>query len=193
MGAGPQRCECGRHSACQPRRLRARDAHRLLQDYWRSLRRLSLSAQALATVAVGAPERCAATPSCRSPAGKTAHLRATLRAGFGPACWSMRRASLSWLLSLLLVLVQHGAVLHELGHLRQAGGGSGPVLQTDLHPAGTAGCPTCEAYAQIANPVVASTHDVAVLPAALLRTPPPGYTVPAVDVPTPRSRGPPQV
>ena len=105
----------------------------------------------------------------------------------------MRRASLSWLLSLLLVLVQHGAVLHELGHLGQAGHSGGPALHTDLHAAGTAVCPTCEAYAQIANPVGASAHAVAVVPAALLRTPDPGYIIPVVDVPTPRSRGPPQV
>ena len=104
----------------------------------------------------------------------------------------MRRASLSWLLSLLLVLVQHGAVLHELGHLGQAGSNS-PALHTDLHAAGTAACPTCEAYAQIANPVGTSVHDVAVLPAALLRTPAAAYAIRAVDVPTPRSRGPPQV
>jgi hypothetical protein len=105
----------------------------------------------------------------------------------------MRRACLSWLLSLLLVLVQHGAVLHELGHLGQAGGSSGPAAHTDLQAAGAAACPTCEAYSQIANPVGVSAHDVAVLPAALLDTGDPSYTIPAVDIPTPRSRGPPQV
>ena len=105
----------------------------------------------------------------------------------------MRRASLSWLLSLLLVLVQHGAVLHELGHLGQREHGGGPALRTDLHSAGSAACPTCEAFAQIANPVGASAPTVAVLPAAVLRTPASSYAIPAVDVPTPRSRGPPQV
>lgn len=105
----------------------------------------------------------------------------------------MRRASLSWLLSLLLVLVQHGAVLHELGHLGQLAGSSGPALHTDLHAAGSAACPTCEAYAQIANPVTASACAVPVLPAALLRSPDPACAVRAIDAPTPRSRGPPQV
>ena len=104
----------------------------------------------------------------------------------------MRRASLSWLLSLLLVLVQHGAVLHELGHLGQGERSGGPALRTDLHTAGSAACPTCEAFAQIANPVGASAPAVSVVPASLLRTPDPSYAIPAVDVPTPRSRGPPQ-
>jgi hypothetical protein len=105
----------------------------------------------------------------------------------------MRRPSLALLLSFLLVFVQHGAVLHELGHLGQAGRNSGPALHTDLHAAGTATCPTCEAYAQIANPVATSAHAVAVVPAALLRTPDPGHSIPAIDAPTARSRGPPQV
>lgn len=105
----------------------------------------------------------------------------------------MRRASLSWLLSLLLVLVQHGAVLHELGHLGQGERSSGPALHTDLHAVGTAVCPTCEAYAQIANPVGTTAHAVAVVPATVLRTPDPGYAIWGADVPTPRSRGPPQV
>jgi hypothetical protein len=105
----------------------------------------------------------------------------------------MRRASLSWFLSLLLVLVQHGAVLHELSHLGQAERGGGPALRTDLSTSGNTACPTCEAYAQIANPVGASAPAVAVLPAAVLRTPDPAYSIPVVDVPTPRSRGPPQV
>lgn len=105
----------------------------------------------------------------------------------------MRRASLSWLLSLLLVLVQHGAVLHELGHLSRAGHSSGPALSTDLHTAGTAACPTCEAYAQIANPVGASAQAVAFVPVPLLRNPDAAYIVPHVDVLNPRSRGPPQI
>jgi hypothetical protein len=105
----------------------------------------------------------------------------------------MRRAYLSWLLSLLLVLVQHGAVLHELGHLGQAGHSGGPALHTDLHTAGTAGCPTCEAYAQIANPAAGSAQPVGVLPPAVVRTPDPGYVIAAADPITPRSRGPPQV
>jgi len=105
----------------------------------------------------------------------------------------MRRASLSWLLSLLLVLVQHGAVLHELGHLGQGQHTSGPALHTDLQAAGTAVCPTCEAYAQIANPVGTSAHAVPVVAATLLRTPDPGCAIRGADVPTPRSRGPPQV
>jgi hypothetical protein len=97
------------------------------------------------------------------------------------------------LLSLLLVLVQHGALLHELGHLGSAEHSSGPAVHADLHATGAAVCPTCEAYAQIANPVGASAHHVPALPPALLRTPDPAYAVSRADVLTPRSRGPPQV
>jgi hypothetical protein len=84
-------------------------------------------------------------------------------------------------------------VLHELGHLGQAGHSSGPALQTDLHAAGTAACPTCEAYAQIANPAAGSAQPVGVLPPALVRTSAPDCAIAAADPLTPRSRGPPQV
>jgi hypothetical protein len=44
----------------------------------------------------------------------------------------MRRSYLSWLLSLLLVLVQHGAVLHELGHLSHIEPSAGTTVHVDL-------------------------------------------------------------
>jgi hypothetical protein len=105
----------------------------------------------------------------------------------------MRRSSLSWLLSLLLVLVQHGAVVHELGHLSHAERASGPVLRADVQPLERGLCLTCEAFAQIANPAAAGASAVAVCPAALLPTRDPCYAVIGADTPAPRSRGPPQV
>jgi len=105
----------------------------------------------------------------------------------------MRRSSLSWLLSLLLVLIQHGAVLHGLSHLRHSEAGSGATVRAELQALDAGACLTCEAYAQIVNPVAVSGGSPAVCPAALLPTPEPCYRITAADAPTPRNRGPPQV
>ena len=105
----------------------------------------------------------------------------------------MRRSSLSWLLSLLLVLIQHGAVLHGLSHLRHSEAGSGATVRAELQALDAGACLTCEAYAQIVNPVAVSGGSPAVCPAALLPTPEPCCSITAADVPTPRNRGPPQV
>ena len=104
----------------------------------------------------------------------------------------MRRSSLSWLLSLLLVLVQHGAVVHELSHLAHGERSSGTSLRAD-QPLDRGPCLTCEAFAQIANPAAAGASQVPVCPAALLPTRDPCYSVVGADTPAPRSRGPPQV
>jgi hypothetical protein len=107
----------------------------------------------------------------------------------------MRRLCLSWVLSLSLLLAQHGAVLHELSHLTHPGhsAGAGAVLGAQLQPAESGLCPTCEAFAQIANPATAAATDLAVSPAALIPTPEPRFTLVGADAPSPRSRGPPQV
>jgi hypothetical protein len=103
----------------------------------------------------------------------------------------MRRLSLAWVLSLLLVFVQHGAVLHELGHLSHGGHSTGATLRADLQP-GTGGvCQTCEAYAQVANPAASGPASPLLDPAAFIRTPDPCHTVAGTGSPTPRSRGPP--
>ena len=105
----------------------------------------------------------------------------------------MRRSSFAWLLALLLVFAQHGAVLHELGHLSHGDGASGMTLRADVHAVDRGLCLTCEAFAQVANPAAAGAHAVAVCPAGLLPTSGPCYAIVAADTPTPRSRGPPQV
>jgi hypothetical protein len=99
-----------------------------------------------------------------------------------------RRLFIAWVASLLLVFAQHGALLHELGHLIHAGH-AGPALQATDD--GT--CPTCEAYAQSANPAAATAAALTAHPAIFLPTPEPRYGLAATQVPTPRSRGPPQV
>jgi hypothetical protein len=105
----------------------------------------------------------------------------------------MRRLSLSWVLSLLLLVAQHGAVLHELGHLSHADHGTGATVRLDLQSADAGGCQTCEAFAQIANPAGCGASVPAACPAALLPLPVPRFTIIAADAPTARSRGPPPV
>ena len=106
---------------------------------------------------------------------------------------NMHRRSLSWLLSLLLLLAQHGAVLHELSHLSHGTSSHGAVLgQSEQQPADGA-CPTCQAFSQIANPATASAVVLAYCPAAFVPALDPSYAIVGADVPTPRSRGPPQV
>jgi len=104
----------------------------------------------------------------------------------------MRRTSLSWFLSLLLVLVQHGAVLHALSHLSHGEHTSGVTLRAEPQSLERGPCLTCEAFAQIANPAAAGAAVVAVCPAALLPTRDPCYAIIGADTPAPRSRGPPQ-
>jgi hypothetical protein len=104
----------------------------------------------------------------------------------------MRRSSLALLLSLLLVLIQHGAVLHELGHLAHRDTAGATAQRADLHGLSGAFCLSCEGFAQIANPAAGGVPTVAVLPSGYLPTPDPRYAVIAAKTPTPRSRGPPQ-
>jgi len=105
----------------------------------------------------------------------------------------MRRSSLALLLSFLLVFVQHGAVLHELGHLSGAAHAAGAALHADVQPSSAGVCQTCEAYAQVANPAAAAPASVPLDLAALIQAPDPCYAIATADSPTPRSRGPPPV
>jgi hypothetical protein len=102
-----------------------------------------------------------------------------------------RRLSIAWVLSLLLVFAQHGALLHELGHLSHTPHAGTVAAEPDAGNDGV--CPTCEAYSQIANPASATAAHVAVCPAEFLPAPEPCYGIAAADAPNPRSRGPPRV
>lgn len=95
-------------------------------------------------------------------------------------------------MSLLLVFAQHGAVLHELGHLSHGAHGAGALLEAQ-QPADGSTCPTCEAFAQVANPAAGNASTLAASVAVYLPTPAPVVRVIAADTLTPRSRGPPQV
>jgi len=94
------------------------------------------------------------------------------------------------MLSLLLVFAQHGAVLHELGHLSRGDHDAGAALSAQ-QPADTV-CAACEAFAQVANPASGGTHTLAACAPAFLPVPAPASAFVACDAPTPRSRGPPQ-
>jgi hypothetical protein len=105
----------------------------------------------------------------------------------------MHRRSLSLLLSLLLLLTQLGAMLHELGHLSHGSASTGASLHADEHALESGSCPTCLAFSQVANPVSSSSTVLSVSLAASFHVPDPGYTIAGSDAPPPRSRGPPQV
>jgi hypothetical protein len=102
----------------------------------------------------------------------------------------VRRLNIAWLLSLLLVFAQQGAVLHELGHLSHGDRGRGSALRAQL-PADSS-CATCEAFTQVANPASGASHTLSASAAAYLPTPAPIYAIVAADTLTPRNRGPPQ-
>jgi hypothetical protein len=107
----------------------------------------------------------------------------------------MRRSLLSWVLSLSLLLAQQGALLHELGHLSHHHDSTAgtAALSAQLQGAEDGLCPTCQAFAQIANPATAGTAGLALSPPALIPARPPSYVIVGADAPSPRSRGPPQV
>jgi hypothetical protein len=112
-----------------------------------------------------------------------------------PAGWplDMRRQSLSWLLSLLLLLVQPGAVLHELSHLSHGTVSAGASLHPDGDALESGSCPTCNAFSQVTNAVSSAPPHVPVSIGGRLGAVDPNYAIVCVDNPTPRIRGPPQV
>jgi hypothetical protein len=93
-------------------------------------------------------------------------------------------------LSLLLVFAQHGAVLHELGHLSHGDRGDAPALHA--HQPADSTCPTCEAFAQVANPASGAAHTLATCAPVFLAVTAPSSAFAGADAPTPRNRGPPQ-
>ena len=106
----------------------------------------------------------------------------------GTIAGSMRKWCLSFVLPLLLLLAQQGALRHEIGHLQRQ---ASSEAAGHKRPPGDKLCETCLAYAAMA----ALAHP-AVLPlllAAVQDAVPTADSVPtlAAAVPAPRSRGPP--
>ncbi|MEP6548447.1 MAG: hypothetical protein ABJD53_13390 [Gammaproteobacteria bacterium] len=94
------------------------------------------------------------------------------------------------LLSLLLLLItaQHGAVVHELGHLT----GAGATTSSAVAGVTDTTCAQCPAFAQVNTPAFSHSFHVPLLVrAALTLGAEPHYAVIDAAVPSPRSRGPP--
>ena len=100
----------------------------------------------------------------------------------------MRKVSISLGLWLLLLVGQHGAILHELGHICRAA--SAPVsLQAETFA--EKNCELCLGYSQLAHPAGNSVSlFVSTGRASELSAERPVTATP-VDPPAPRSRGPP--
>ncbi len=97
------------------------------------------------------------------------------------------------MLSLLLVFAQLGAVLHELGHLSQAGAAAATLDRSSSPP--TAGrVPDVPGVSQGRQSRGGACHAGRRLPGRV-HSPvaEPCYAIVGADTPTPRSRGPPQV
>ena len=104
-------------------------------------------------------------------------------------CLSIGRIGRSLLLPLLLLVAQHGALLHELSHY--AGTAETPE-ESDKQKSGTHPCELCLAFAQVES---TATTDVAV-PALLsglsyATALPAMVAVRAAELPSQRNRGPP--
>lgn len=103
----------------------------------------------------------------------------------------MRRLSLSWFLPLLLVIAQHGALLHELSHLRHVPQAEGVSVHADAELLDNAPCLTCEAFAQVSSPIAGQSVTFDASPVEVVAVAAPRPLVISAATPTPRSRGPP--
>lgn len=92
-------------------------------------------------------------------------------------------------LVLLVIAAQHGAVVHEVGHLS----GSAHGANFGVDPGAIeGGCALCPAFAQVVSP--AFSHSILLPPlvrAELERSPEPRLEAIGTPVLTPRNRGPP--
>ena len=103
----------------------------------------------------------------------------------------MRKLLLTFVLPLILLFSQQGAVVHELSHLTDAVARAAAGEGSSGHQASDLQCEACLAFAHLAGAVTAH-----VVPPALLSF---SFQVPdnespafsAADAPTARSRGPP--
>jgi len=100
----------------------------------------------------------------------------------------MRKLHTSLAVSLLLLLAQHGALVHELSHISRVGNVE-VRLQKDSLVEKT--CELCLAYSQLANPASHSVHVPVFSPAACAAGSDPLCPGDPAEAPAPRSRGPP--
>lgn len=100
----------------------------------------------------------------------------------------MRKLPISLVISFLLLFAQHGALIHELGHIVQAGKVDVRV-QADSQLDKT--CELCLAFSQVTSPASHSVDLPSFAPGGCAATPAEACAATPADVPTPRSRGPP--
>jgi hypothetical protein len=94
-------------------------------------------------------------------------------------------------LLLLLMLAQHGAVVHELSHVCAASDGE---LRTQSGEAADSACALCPVFAQVVAPAFSHSFHIPLLVRfALERVSEPRYLAISATVPQARSRGPPSL
>ena len=103
------------------------------------------------------------------------------------------RLRLALLLPILLLLTQHGAVMHQLSHAYYSARVAGTELSQDERLPDEGVCVTCHAFGQLASPICGTLASPALPLAPLLRVPDRVYGIIGAKAPTARSRGPPQV
>jgi hypothetical protein len=92
---------------------------------------------------------------------------------------------------LVLIVTQHGAVVHELGDAARVNLAG---LQVDGADRAGAPCALCPAFAQVVTPAFShSFHVPALVRAAIPRDREPLFAAIVASIPTPRSRGPPTI
>jgi hypothetical protein len=105
----------------------------------------------------------------------------------------MRRFRFGLVLSLLLLLAQHGAVLHELSHLSYTAYSGGTQLQHNQHLLEDRLCLACYSFSQVTSLTAGTLWGLGTLDAPVFKIPAQTYAVAGADAPTPRSRGPPHL
>jgi len=102
----------------------------------------------------------------------------------------MHRPRPAWLLLLLLVIGQHGALVHGLSHAYySARDERARLVAGQALDAGQ--CVVCQAYSQVSNPVGSALPNLPASPHAPPRARGADAAARDTDTPTPRSRGPP--
>jgi hypothetical protein len=101
----------------------------------------------------------------------------------------MRKLYISLGLTFLLLTAQLGAVLHEVSHICRVSTNVHAQIHADSYLEKM--CDLCVAYSQLANPFGNTVKAVHFEPTACTAGAPRFCAVSPVDVPAPRSRGPP--
>ncbi len=102
-----------------------------------------------------------------------------------------RRLSIALVFPILLLLAEQGAWLHELSHAYYTGRAVHAQVRQDDGLVDDSLCLTCQAFAQVANPVGSALPVPDAPPATYLSSSYYSRPIVGAEAPTPRSRGPP--